>query len=284
MKFKTSIRSLIAAGFLLTMAVACKTDDEPDPVLPTFDITLKDTSLGKVLTDNKGMTLYFFARDVKGTSACSGTCLDTWPVFTMDNLRVDAGLTAADFASIPTADGKKQITYKGWPLYYYKTDLAPGDVKGENVGNQWFVAKPTYSLMLASTQLVGNDAKNYIIDAGVYKEGTGNTIYFTDQNGVAIYSFNKDKKNTNTYTKADFSNDATWPLYYTDIKDLPSSLDKTQFGTIKVNGSRDQLTYKGWPLYYYVNDAKTRGLNKGVSVPTPGVWPVIQKDIAAAPN
>jgi predicted lipoprotein with Yx(FWY)xxD motif len=280
MNLKSSIRSLIAAACVLAVAVACKTDDE---MIPTYDITLKDTALGKVLTDNKGMTLYVFAKDVKGTSACSGTCLDNWPVFAVDNLRLDTGLTAADFASVTTPDGKKQITYKGWPLYYYKMDLVTADVKGENVSNAWFVAKTDYSIMLASAQLVGNDAKNYIIEAGIYKEGTGATIYFTDENGNTIYGFNKDKKGKNNYTKADFSNDGTWPLYYTEIKSLPSTLDKTLFGKIKVF-DRDQLTYKGWPLYYFGSDNKTRGANKGVSFPTPGVWPILQKETAVAPD
>ncbi len=278
MKLKSSIRSLIVAGFFLLVAVACKTDDEP---LPTYDITIKDTSLGKVLTDNKGMTLYFFARDVSGASTCTGTCLDNWPVFSVDNLRLDAGLTAADFSSVTTAAGKKQITYKGWPLYYYKSDMAAGDVKGENVGNVWFVAKTTYSLMIASAQLIGHDTKNYILDAGVYKEGTGATIYFTDANGVTIYGFVNDKKNVNKYTKSDFSNDGTWPIYYTEIKDLPSTLDKTLFGKISVFG-RDQLTYKGWPLYYFGSDNKVRGANKGITFPRVGVWPIIQKDTPAA--
>ena len=278
MRFKSSIRALIVAGFLLTLAVACKTDDAP---APTYDVTLKDTSLGKVLTDNKGMTLYYFSKDVGGTSACSGGCLDTWPVFTVDNLRLDTGLSASDFGSITTSAGKKQITYKGWPLYYYKSDLAAGEVKGENVGGVWFVAKTTYSLMMASAQLVGNDAKNYIVEAGAYKEGTGSTIYFTDATGLTIYGFANDKKNLNKYTKADFSNDATWPIFYTEIKDLPSTLDKTLFGKIITYG-KDQLTYKGWPLYYFGPDSKVRGVNKGVSVPKPGVWPIIQRDTPAA--
>jgi len=286
MKIKALSRSLFAAGFLLTAAWSCKTDDTttPDPV-PTFDITQKTTTLGKVLTDQKGITLYYFAKDVKGTSACTGGCLDTWPVFAVENLRLDtgAGLTATDFGSVTTPDNKKQITYKGWPLYYYKQDLAAGDVKGENVGKVWFVAKTTYSLMFANAQLVGNDTKNYIVEAGVYKEGTGATTYFTDDKGNTIYGFANDKKNINKYTKEDFSNDATWPIYYVELADLPSTMDKTLFGKIKVFG-KDQLTYKGWPLYYFGPDSKTRGNNKGVSVPRPGVWPILNGESPVAPD
>ncbi|MGI8635373.1 MAG: hypothetical protein ACR2KZ_08215 [Segetibacter sp.] len=42
------------------------------------------------------------------------------------------------------------------------------------------------------------------------------------------------------------------------------------------------MTYKGWPMYYFGADSMKRGLNKGVSVPAPGVWPAIMKDVAPA--
>ncbi|MFC0183054.1 hypothetical protein ACFFJX_10995 [Pseudarcicella hirudinis] len=98
-----------------------------------------------------------------------------------------------------------------------------------------------------------------------------------------MYAFAKDKKGKNNYTKADFSNNATWPIYTTDLKDVPSNLDKTLFGTIKVQ-DKVQLTYKGWPLYYFGPDNNLRGSTKGVSVPTPGVWPIVQKDSPVAPE
>jgi hypothetical protein len=54
------------------------------------------------------------------------------------------------------------------------------------------------------------------------------------------------------------------------------------FGTIDVFGKK-QLTYNGWPLYYFGDDEGAVGANKGVSVPKPGIWPIAAKDIAAAP-
>jgi predicted lipoprotein with Yx(FWY)xxD motif len=151
-----------------------------------------------------------------------------------------------------------------------------------------FVAKPDYTIMLANAQLVGKDGKNYIVSAAnVYSEGVGKTIYFTDLNGRTLYEFAKDSANHNKYTKADFSNNATWPIYETDKVVVPSVLDKTLFSSITVFGKK-QLTYKGWPIYYYGPDVdatgKYRGYNMGVSVPTPGVWPVFFKDIPAAPH
>jgi predicted lipoprotein with Yx(FWY)xxD motif len=142
--------------------------------------------------------------------------------------------------------------------------------------------------MIAKLQLVGADTKSYVVSAtNVYTEGVGATVYFTDLVGRTLYSFSKDSASINKYTKADLSNNATWPIYETDKIVVPSILDKTQFGSITSVG-RKQLTYKGWPMYYYGPDADAAGLfrgsNKGVSVPKPNIWPVFYKDEAAAPR
>ncbi len=285
MKAKNFINSIVVMGCLAVAGWSCSSDDDDAtpvvvPPTPTFDISQKSTMFGNVLTDQKGRTLYFFTKDANGTSTCTGGCLDAWPIFTVASPRLDTGLVASDFASITRADGKSQVTFKGWPLYYFASDVVAGDVKGENVNNVWVVAKKSYSIMLANTQLIGNDGKSYKAD---YTEGIADTQYFVDANGRTLYAFNKDKKNKNNYTKSDFSNDATWPIWVTDLKDFPSALDKSQFSTIDVFGKK-QVTYKGWPLYYFGPDNATRGLTKGVSVPTPGVWPIVQKTTAAAPE
>lgn len=170
MKIFSNSRMLVALGFLMAFSISCSDDDEttPDPVVVPNDVQLKDAStLGKVLTDKDGKTLYFFTKDAAGASVCTGGCLDTWPIFSVADIasmKLDAGLKAADFASVTRADGKPQMTYKGWPLYYYKDDLAAGDAKGEGVGTRWYVAKTGYSLMLSNAQLVGLDGKSYKAD------------------------------------------------------------------------------------------------------------------------
>ena len=109
----------------------------------------------------------------------------------------------------------------------------------------------------------------------------------TDLAGRTLYSFYKDSTNVNKYTKADFSNNSVWPIYETDKVVVPSIIDKTLFGSITLYGKK-QLTYKGWPMYYYGPDVdasgKFRGYNKGVYGPLPVKWPVFFKDIPAAPK
>ncbi|GGC11512.1 hypothetical protein [Dyadobacter sediminis] len=275
-------RWLFAMGLLVAVSISCSDDDNNDNTspVPAVDVMIKETTLGKVLTDGSGKTLYFFTKDVAGNSACTGGCLTAWPVFSVASPRLEAGLNPADFTTITRADGKAQIAYKGWPMYYYKDDVAAGDVKGENVNGVWFVAKTDYTMMLGNAQLVGNDGKSYKSD---YTEGTADTQFLVDSLGRTLYAFINDKKNVNKYTKADFSNDDFWPIYYADIKSLPSTIDKSLFTVIDVFGKK-QLTYKGWPLYYFGPDSKTRGMTKGVSVPRPGVWPIVNKESPNAPD
>ncbi len=76
--------------------------------------------------------------------------------------------------------------------------------------------------------------------------------------GRTLYGFKNDKNMKNNYTKSDFSNNALWPLYEETLKEVPSTIDKTLFGSITVFG-RQQLTFKGWPLYYFsAGQRKTR--------------------------
>lgn len=271
-------RPFMMAILLVVALYGCK-EDNPTTV---SDVTLVSTTLGKVMAGDGGKTLYFFARDVAGDANCTGSCITTWPIFYKETPTLGAGLKASDFATITRSDGSKQTTYKGWPLYYYQKDVNAGDVTGENVGNVWLVAKPSYTVMLASRQLVGNDGKNYTFDT---KEGTGNSLYVTDSLGRTLYAFANDKYNKNNYTKADLSNNATWPIFVTSatVGDIPSALNKTDFATITAVG-KTQLTYKGWPLYYFGTDAGQRGNTKGVSVPKPGIWPVVNNTSPTAPN
>jgi predicted lipoprotein with Yx(FWY)xxD motif len=284
--------SKVAAAILVVAACAfvagCSDDDNnggggggTSPVVVKLG---SSATLGQYLTDADGNALYFFANDVAGQNTCTGGCAANWPVYNAGTLTADklaTGLTLDDFGSVTTATGA-QTTYKGWPLYYYApggTREASGLTSGEAVGDVWFVAKTDYTFMVANNQLIGMDGKHY---KGDYTEGDAKVMYFTDAKGRTIYGFSKDKRNSNSFTNGDGAHDATWPIYGPTIGSVPSILDKTLFGTITVMGNT-QLTYKGWPLYYFKNDA-VRGDNKGVSVPTPGIWPVVVQDIVEAPE
>ncbi|HVI46888.1 MAG TPA: hypothetical protein VM802_18555 [Chitinophaga sp.] len=283
MQLRLRLTAMAAVLLLIAGILSCNKDDNnPTPVVPPNSVRLATTQqFGAVMTDSTGRTLYFFSMDANGTSGCTGGCLAVWPVFYTPKLTLDSGLNAADFSTITRADGTKQTTYKGWPLYYYANDPKAGDIKGEAVGNKWFVAKPDYTVMLANIQLTGNDNVQY---TSQYQPGQEITQYLTDDYGRTLYGFTPDKFNKNNYTKSDFSNNGTWPIYElkTPFKYAPSILDKTAFATTNVFG-KTQLTYKGWPLYYFGADQQTRGNTKGVSVPKPGIWPIVNSSTLQAP-
>lgn len=99
------------------------------------------TSLGTVLTNGQGMTVYWFAADHGTTSACSGACAAAWPpVIGMPSAA--AGVTlSGPLGTITRSDGAKQATYNGHPLYTFKADTAPGQVNGNAVsgfGAKWY--------------------------------------------------------------------------------------------------------------------------------------------------
>ena len=235
------------------------------------DVDLSDhPEYGHILTDKDGNSLYFFSRDAFGESECEGACIENWPLFYAESLSAGDGLDENDFSSFDRGDGVMQTTYKGWPLYYFINDADSGDVNGDNVNGVWFVAKPDYTIMLVNSQLIGNNGVNY---KGDYTEGEEIIQYFTDGKGLTLYTWINDNFNKNNFTAEDFGNNAAWPIYEETEAVVPSSLENSDFYVIEVSG-RSQLTYKGWPLYYFGQDNEQRGMTKGVSVPSPGVWPV----------
>jgi len=108
-------------------------------------ITIRETAIGKVLADEKGFTLYTFANDVanSGKSVVSGQLAVAWPpVLTTSSTPPAVTGASGTFTIITRDDGTKQVAYNGKPLYRFANDTAPGDTKGDKLGNVWFVATP----------------------------------------------------------------------------------------------------------------------------------------------
>jgi predicted lipoprotein with Yx(FWY)xxD motif len=104
-------------------------------------VNVATTSLGDVLVDGKGMTLYTYAADSGGKSACTGDCLANWPAVIGDGATPGTGLDAEDFATITRDDGARQITFYKMPLYTFAGDKAAGDVAGQGLAGKWYVIK-----------------------------------------------------------------------------------------------------------------------------------------------
>ena len=102
-------------------------------------------SLGPILTDINGVTLYMFARDPAGTSTCNGRCAAVWPPLLTDTDPLAPPDLGGGLDTTIRLDGSRQVTYNGVPLYRYLGDTQPGDVTGQGIdsfGGLWFVVNP----------------------------------------------------------------------------------------------------------------------------------------------
>ena len=95
-------------------------------------------SLGEVLVDGEGITLYMFDPDKQGESTCYDQCADAWPPLIGEASAGD-GADDSKLGSVARTDGSQQVTYNGWPLYYFANDQAAGDTTGQGVDNVWWV-------------------------------------------------------------------------------------------------------------------------------------------------
>lgn len=101
---------------------------------------LSDDQHGEYLADSEGMTLYYFINDEPGKSNCTEDCLENWPPFNEDVTGVPEGYDEKDFGTVTRQDtGETQVTYKDYPLYYFKKDQEQGDVNGQGAKDAWYI-------------------------------------------------------------------------------------------------------------------------------------------------
>lgn len=98
------------------------------------------TSLGEVLVDADGMTLYMFDPDEQGESTCYDDCAVAWPpLLTEGAPSAGEGADDALLGTVERTDGTQQVTYDGWPLYLFAQDADEGDVNGQSLNGVWWV-------------------------------------------------------------------------------------------------------------------------------------------------
>jgi predicted lipoprotein with Yx(FWY)xxD motif len=106
-------------------------------------VSVASSSLGNVLVDAKGRTLYLFEADKSTQSMCTGQCLNFWPTLTTTGApQAGSGVMQSLLGTSQRADGAMQVTYNGHPLYYFFKDSKAGDANGQGVvgfGARWDV-------------------------------------------------------------------------------------------------------------------------------------------------
>jgi predicted lipoprotein with Yx(FWY)xxD motif len=140
-KTNWKIGALLLCALLVFSVMVQKQAAAAGDETPAVKIAEKE-GLGRFLTDSDGMTLYRFTKDSTNMSACSGFCVERWPIFYTEVTYVPDDCQVSDFGVITREDGKKQTTYKGMPLYYFEKDKEPGDTKGQGVYDSWYVVAP----------------------------------------------------------------------------------------------------------------------------------------------
>ena len=106
-------------------------------------VALRRSSLGSILVDSQGRTLYLFEADKAGMSACSGGCASVWPpLMATGTPQAGAGVQAAKLGTIAGSGGGRQVSYNGHPLYTFAGDAKAGDTTGQALdqfGAKWYV-------------------------------------------------------------------------------------------------------------------------------------------------
>ena len=145
---------LTAAGVGIDAALAPPSDPATPPsaastaAAPGAQIGAAALPPGTALVDDHGRTLYLFEADTGTTSACTGLCAQVWPpLLTQDSAPAAVnGVRAELVGSTARADGTRQVTYNGHPLYTFTGDRNPGETRGQGLdrfGGPWYVVAPT---------------------------------------------------------------------------------------------------------------------------------------------
>ncbi|WP_284744562.1 SCO0930 family lipoprotein [Amycolatopsis sp. RTGN1] len=224
-------------------------------------------SVGQVLTDQNGMTLYRFDKDTAKPpkSNCDGDCAKAWPpMLATGDVQVQ-GVDKNLVGKVTRSDGTEQITVGGWALYRYAKDTKAGDATGQGVGGAWYAANAK-----------GGKAGQAASEAGVVKlsasniDGLGEAI--VDQNGMTLYLFTKDTKKAKT-SACNGDCAKTWPAVLSNGKVELQGIDSKLLGSIKRTDGTEQVTIGGWPVYTFSKDLKPGDAN-GMGVN--GTWFVIE--------
>lgn len=117
------------------------------PTARSATVTTARTGLGRIIVDGRGRSLYLFEKDARGRSACSGVCAAYWPPLLANGRSIAVkGAKPSLLGSIRRADGRRQVSYAGHPLYFFSGDTKPGQTNGESLkdfGAGWYVLTPS---------------------------------------------------------------------------------------------------------------------------------------------
>jgi predicted lipoprotein with Yx(FWY)xxD motif len=129
--------AIMSSGIVVVLLVAaCGSSSKPG----AKTVQSVQSSLGLILTNGSGRTLYTNVRDTSTTSVCTGSCTSTWiPLTVSGTPTAGNNVQSSLLATFTRPDNGHQVTYNGHPLYTYSGDQSSGLTNGQGVAGMWYV-------------------------------------------------------------------------------------------------------------------------------------------------
>ncbi|MEU2600094.1 SCO0930 family lipoprotein [Streptomyces hirsutus] len=221
-----------------------------------------NAKLGKLVTDELGLTLYRFDQDTAEPpkSNCDGDCAETWPPVLADDAAAGEGIDESLLGEVARADGTKQLTVDGWPAYHYVKDVNAGDVKGQGVGGKWFALTPEGKKAQEAGEQPGLSTRK--------DPELGEIV--VDRDGRTVYRFMKDEAWPKPVSACTGACLEKWPAVApVDINDTKGIKKKNYMTFTRPDNKAEQQTIGCWPIYTFAGD-KAAGDTNGQGVG--GTW------------
>ncbi|WP_234382570.1 MULTISPECIES: SCO0930 family lipoprotein [unclassified Streptomyces] len=237
----------------------------------------QNEQLGPVLADSAGFTLYRFDKDTAKPpkSNCEGDCAKTWPVVAAGDATAAAGMDPALLGEVVRADGSKQLTVAGWPVYRYSKDTKAGETNGQGVGGTWFALAPdgkkaAKAAAAPAAPAGAGQASGALTVAKDPKLGD----HIVDGNGMTVYRF---KKDTAWPMASNCTGDcvAKWPVVAPVDKANAKGIVEKGYSVLDRPDGMKQQAIDCWPVYTFTGDKKPGDINgQGVG----GTWYAVSPD------
>jgi len=206
--------------------------------------------------DKDGFSLYFFDNDAMESSNCNGGCLVNWPAFVPN----DEDIAIGDFTIFTRSDGTKQWAHQGMPIYFFKNDMARGEINGDGVIGLWhLITPPVPSIM---TSLI---EETHVLGASITVQGMVHVMVrdvdsmefidtVADKSGFALYTFDNDVSGVSNCFDACLD---AWPPLLADENDSATA----PFSIITRENGMKQWAINGLALYFFTPDASADDVN-----------------------
>ncbi|OLF18641.1 hypothetical protein [Actinophytocola xanthii] len=232
--------------------------------------------LGRVLTDQAGMTLYRYDRDSADppVSACEGVCTRAWPPVVVEDVSevVVSGMARSLLGTVTRSDDTLQLTVAGWPVYRFAQDSAPGEAEGQGAGGVWSAITPDGGRAGAPPGTTPDPPSAPLVTARVLP-GFGPAL--TDGNGLTLYLFTADSSAPPRSTCLDDCARRWPPVLAEGPEPELQGVNPAIVGTLARPDGKQQVTVNGWPVYRFAEDTEP-GQTGGHGVD--GRWFVIAPD------